>query len=192
MIATSLIYKKKKGGGGGNVHIWVWLLWIFFALLTMQTSIKHHFKECGKENSLIKTLFMKCLKFVFTSPLQETWMQISKILMTSTDKTARISLQWPHAVASVSRIRFILLGFNYTLPLVCTVYLRGIAIFQSQFNKFFRNNYWHWKCEGSLSFLIRPLARPRWFHEACYLMLYSVFRYCHMMCQRWPVAFTGI
>lgn len=27
----------------------------------MQISIEHHFKECEKENSLIKMLFMNCL-----------------------------------------------------------------------------------------------------------------------------------
>lgn len=32
-----------------------------FALLTMQILIEHHFKECEKENSLIKMLFMNCL-----------------------------------------------------------------------------------------------------------------------------------
>lgn len=46
----------------------------FFAHLTMQISIKHHFKECEKENSLIKTLFMKCLILVLhrSSSLRET------------------------------------------------------------------------------------------------------------------------
>jgi len=31
----------------------------------MQISIKHHFKECETENSLIKMLFMKCLILFF-------------------------------------------------------------------------------------------------------------------------------
>lgn len=55
VIVTSLNLKQTTFTFGSEFYEF------FFSLLTMQVSIQHHFKECEKENSLIKMLFMKRL-----------------------------------------------------------------------------------------------------------------------------------